>query len=49
MASKQDRPHARRCLMPPALAGVLTGVVPANFASELGLRPGASFESLERV
>ena len=49
MSSKPDRPHARRCLMPPALSRVLTGVVPPELASELSLPPVASFESLDPV
>jgi len=40
---------ARQCLIPPALSGVLTGVVPAELASELGLAWMAPFESVEPV
>ncbi len=49
MSSKPDRSHARRCLMPPALLGVLTGVVPAELASELSLPTVTSFESLDPI
>jgi hypothetical protein len=49
MSSKPDRPHARRCLTPPALSGVLTGVVPAELTSDWSPTPVASSESRDAV